>query len=193
MTKNQLSEIIKNQYILINKTKKELITNNSYDEAVIFRELEVNLLKSLKKLNNETNNSENSISFSPKIQKIKADLQKGNIITTTSFVLDFLTSKNNTILNQVLKGLNIEKEKLINDIKNIISTNNAYENLSNVFFIKALNTSKLEAKLLNQEEVNSFTLFISIIRNDIDFITKSLNSNGVDYSTIRKEFLKINN
>ena len=195
--------ILTRQLKTITAIKSDLIELKNYDKVAVFRDYEKEIENHLDIIKGEKNITEKPLSrknkevkklnFSNESKRILENINKEHkLIFTKDLTLSIINNANRELAGILLK-LGIE----INDLKNNLENSSNKDDIASKehpFFtlksLKAIDTSFLEVKLTNEKEVTPFTILLSILRNENDFTTKTLNKYGMTYEKLFTEIKK---
>lgn len=199
----EIVRILTRQLKTIIEVKSEFVELKDYEKAGVFRDYEkeietqLELIKgnksAIKKPLHIKEQPVSRLNFSNESKNILNSINKENdLIFTKDLTLSILNNTNRK-LSDILLELGVEINDLKNNIKNS-SSKDDIESKEHPFFtlktLKAIDTSFLEVKLTKEKEVTPFTILLSILRNENDFTTKTLNKNGITYEKLFAEIKK---
>lgn len=98
---------------------------------------------------------------------------------------------------QIMDMLGVKLNELRQSIENAIKNHSNYkkQDLENIPLVKqaerALKITYLEAKLFKNDVIGTEHLLLSILKDEDNIVTKTLNKNGVDYDTVKQELIAI--
>lgn len=199
----KIVSILTRQLKTIIAIKSDLIELKNYDKVAVFRDYEKEIENHLDIIKAKKNITEKplfpkdkevkKLNFSNESKRILENINKEHkLIFTKDLTLSILNNANRELAFILLK-LGVE----INDLKNNLENSSSKDDIASKehpFFtlksLKAIDTSFLEVKLTKEKEVTPFTILLSILRNENDLTTKTLNNYGITYEKLFTEIKK---